>query len=144
MDFSITPEQEAFVDTARRFGEQRLAPFYKQREREGAFDRATLAEMGELGFFGVELPEEHGGLGADCLTAGLVLEALCASDYNIGQLSVTMSLAGTILARHGDAEVVRPWLERHDRGRGDPGDRADRARRRVGRRQPDRARAARG
>ncbi len=117
MDFSITPEQEEIVATARRFGERRLAPFYKQREREGAFDRATLAEMGALGFFGVELPEEHGGLGLDCVTAGLVLEALCASDYNVGQLSVTMSLAGTILARHGDAEVVRPWLERMVTGR---------------------------
>lgn len=111
MDFTITDEQHAIVATARRFGERRLAPFYKQREREGAFDRETLTEMGGLGFFGVELPEEHGGLGSDCVTAGLVLEALCASDYNLGQLSVTMSLAGTILARHGDAEIVRPWLE---------------------------------
>jgi cyclohexanecarboxyl-CoA dehydrogenase len=112
MDFSLSPEQEAIAATARRFGEQRLAPFYKQREREGAFDRATLADMGALGFFGVELPEEAGGLGADCVTAGLVLEALCASDYNIGQLSVTMSLAGTILSRHGDPAAVGPWLER--------------------------------
>ncbi len=120
MDFSITPEQEEIVATARRFGERRLAPFYKQREREGAFDRATLAEMGELGFFGVELPEEHGGLGLDCVTAGLVLEALCASDYNVGQLSVTMSLAGTILARHGDPEVVRPWLSRMAAGESIP------------------------
>jgi cyclohexanecarboxyl-CoA dehydrogenase len=101
VDFSLTPEQDAIVATARRFGEERLAPFYKQREREGAFDRATLAELGRLGFFGVELPEDGGGLGADSVTAGLVLEALCASDYNVGQLSVTMSLAGTILARHG-------------------------------------------
>jgi cyclohexanecarboxyl-CoA dehydrogenase len=112
MDFSLSPEQEAIAATARRFGEQRLAPFYQQREREGAFDRATLAEMGALGFFGVELPEAAGGLGADCVTAGLVLEALCASDYNVGQLSVTMSLAGTILSRHGDPAVVSPWLER--------------------------------
>jgi cyclohexanecarboxyl-CoA dehydrogenase len=112
MDFSLTPEQEAIVSIAKRFGEERLAPFYKQREREGAFDRATLAELGRLGFFGVELPEDDGGLGADSVTAGLVLEALCASDYNVGQLSVTMSLAGTILARHGDPDVVRPWLAR--------------------------------
>jgi cyclohexanecarboxyl-CoA dehydrogenase len=110
MDFSTTPEQDAMVATAREFGDKRLAPFYQQREREGAFDRATLAEMGRLGLFGVELAEEHGGLGQDCITAGLVLEPLCAADYNIGQLSVTVSLAGTILARHGDPEVVGPWL----------------------------------
>jgi len=112
MNFSTSPEQDALVDVARRFGQQHLAPFYKQREREGAFDRPTLREMGRLGFFGVELPEEYGGLGLDCVTAGLVLEALSAADYNIGQLLVTVSLAGTILARHGDREVVRPWLRR--------------------------------
>lgn len=110
MDFATTPEQDALVAVARRFGRERLAPHYKQREREGAFDRATLREMGTLGFLGVELAEEHGGLGLDRVTAGLVLEALCESDYNIGQLSVTLSLAATVLARHGDPEVVGPWL----------------------------------
>lgn len=110
LNFSISAEQEALVDTARRFGEQHLAPFYKQRERDGAFDRATLREMGRLGLFGVEMPEQYGGLGLDCTTAGLVLEALCRADYNIGQLMVTMSLSGVILSKHGDPEVVEPWL----------------------------------
>jgi cyclohexanecarboxyl-CoA dehydrogenase len=79
LSFSISAEQEALVNVARGFGERRLAPYYKQREQEGAFDRATLRAMANLGIFGVELPEEYGGLGLDCTTAGLVLEA----DYNI-------------------------------------------------------------
>jgi cyclohexanecarboxyl-CoA dehydrogenase len=110
LSFAITAEQEALVDVARRFGERQLAPYYKQREQEGAFDRATLREMGELGLFGVELAAEYGGLGLDCTTAGLVLEALCRADYNIGQLMVTMSLSGVILAGHGAPDVVEPWL----------------------------------
>jgi cyclohexanecarboxyl-CoA dehydrogenase len=110
LSFAISAEQEALVDVARRFGERQLAPYYKQREQEGAFDRTTLREMGKLGLFCVELPEEVGGLGLDCTTAGLVLEALCRSDFNIGQLMVTMSLAGAILARHGDRAVVEPLL----------------------------------
>jgi cyclohexanecarboxyl-CoA dehydrogenase len=110
VNFSNTPEQDALVENARRFATERLAPFYKQREREGAYDRATLRELGRLGFFGIELPEEDGGLGLDCVTAGLVLEALCAADYNIGQLAVTVSLAGTILATHGERDLVAPWL----------------------------------
>jgi cyclohexanecarboxyl-CoA dehydrogenase len=110
LNFSITDEQQALVDVARQFGEQHLAPYYKQREQEGAFDRHTLRAMGQLGFFGVELPEEFGGLGLHSTTAGLVLEALCRSDYNIGQLMVTMSLSGAILSRNGDPKVVSPWL----------------------------------
>lgn len=96
MNFATTPEQDELVAVARKFGLERLAPYYQQREREGAFDKATLREMGTFGFLGVELAEEHGGLGSDCVTAGLVLEALCESDYNIGQLSVTISLATAI------------------------------------------------
>jgi len=110
LSFSISAEQEALVDVARSFGERQLAPYYKQREQEGAFDRATLRAMGRLGLFGVELPEQYGGLGLDCTTAGLVLEAVCRSDYNVGQLMVTMSLSGAIMARHGDPAVVAPWL----------------------------------
>jgi cyclohexanecarboxyl-CoA dehydrogenase len=69
LSFSISAEQQALVTVARGFGEQQLAPYYKQREREGAFDRATLRAMGNVGLFGVELPEEYGGLGLDCTTA---------------------------------------------------------------------------
>jgi cyclohexanecarboxyl-CoA dehydrogenase len=110
LNFAISADQEALVKTACRFGEQHLAPFYKQREREGAFDRQTLCRMGELGLFCVELPERYGGLGLDCVTSGLVLEAVCLSDYNIGQLMVTMSLTGAILSRHGQPEIVEPYL----------------------------------
>jgi cyclohexanecarboxyl-CoA dehydrogenase len=67
--------------------------------------------MGELGLFCVELPERYGGLGLDCVTAGLVLEALCRSDYNIGQLMVTMSLAGAILSQYGQPVIVEPYLK---------------------------------
>src|SRR5258705_13854515 len=110
LSFSISADQEALVNVARGFGERRLAAYYKQREQEGAFDRATLRAMGDLGLFGVELSEEYGGLGLDCTTAGLVLEAVCRSDYNIGQLMVTMSLSGAIMARHGDPAVIAPWV----------------------------------
>jgi cyclohexanecarboxyl-CoA dehydrogenase len=110
LGFTISSEQEEFAASAREYGRRRLAPFYKQREREGGFDRATLREMGEMGFFGIELPEEFGGLGLDAVTAGLVIEALSESDYNIGQLCVTMALAGTIVARYADPEIARLWL----------------------------------
>jgi cyclohexanecarboxyl-CoA dehydrogenase len=110
LSFAISAEQEALVDVASRFAERELAPYYKQREREGAFDSATVRTMGKLGLFCVELPEKFGGLGLECTTAGLVLEALCRADYNIGQLMVTMSLSGAILAGHGNPDVVGPWL----------------------------------
>src|ERR1700755_3722113 len=94
LSFSISAEQEALVEVAKGFAERQLAPYYKQREQEGAFDRATLRAMGSLGLFGVELPEEYGGLGLDCTTAGLVLEAVCRSGYNIRQAVGAVCVGG--------------------------------------------------
>jgi cyclohexanecarboxyl-CoA dehydrogenase len=108
----MSDEQAHLVKVARSFARERIAPYYRQREVEGAFDRATLLEMGRLGFFGLELPEEVGGLGLDCLTAGLVIEALSADDYNLGYIPVTVSLVGQILHRYGQPDVVRPWLQK--------------------------------
>lgn len=110
MDFAISDQQAHLVEAARSYAAGRIAPYYQQREAEGAFDRATLAEMGKLGLFGIELPEEAGGLGQDALTAGLVLEALSAADYNLGYIPVTVSLVGQILHRYGRPEVVTPYL----------------------------------
>jgi cyclohexanecarboxyl-CoA dehydrogenase len=86
LSFSISAEQEALVNVARGFGERRLAPYYKQREQEGAFDRATLRAMGDLGLFGVELPEEYGGLGLDCTTARRASPSLSAWRVVVPQL----------------------------------------------------------
>jgi cyclohexanecarboxyl-CoA dehydrogenase len=111
MDFAVSQEQSHLIEAARAYAAERIAPHYRQRDAEGAFDTATIAEMGGLGFFGIELPEEAGGLGLDCVTAGLVLEALSGDDYNLGYVPVTISLAAQILHRYGQPEVVTPWLK---------------------------------
>lgn len=110
IDFAPTVVQRELVEGVRHFSKEKLAPVYARRESEEAFHRPTVAEMGKLGFFGVELPEEYGGLGLDSVTAGLVTEALCADDMNLGYLSVNISLVGQILSTYGRPEVVSPWL----------------------------------
>ncbi|WKN60684.1 acyl-CoA dehydrogenase family protein [Rhodococcus opacus] len=111
MEFAFSEDQQALANAAREFSRVELAPHYRRREQEGLLDRDVLRRMGELGFFGIELPETYGGLGQDAVTAGLVLEALCGDDMNFGYVSVTVSLLGQILQNYGKPEVVRPWIE---------------------------------
>ena len=120
MEFSSTSEQRALVTAAHKFAGDRIAPFYQQRALEQTFDRETIRAMGELGFFGVDLPEEYGGLGQDCLTAGLVVEALSGADYNLAYVPITVSLVGRILLEHGDPQAISPWLDRMTRGEAIP------------------------
>ena len=110
MDFSLSQEQQAMADAARRFAQQKLKPGYRTRESAGCIERDLVREMGELGFLGAELPQEQGGLGADCVTAGVLLEEICAGDFNVGYVSLLVSLCGQIIARHAAPATAREWL----------------------------------
>lgn len=112
MDFSLTQEQQVMADTARRFAQQKLKPGYRSRESAGCIERTLVQEMGALGFLGAELPQAQGGLGADCVTSGLLLEEIAAGDFNVGYLNLLVSLCGQIIARYATPETAREWLPR--------------------------------
>ena len=61
----LTDEQKSIKEAARRFSHERLLPTYLQRELDGNLDRSLIREIGRLGFIGVDLPVELGGLGLD-------------------------------------------------------------------------------
>ncbi len=82
MDFALTEEQEAIFDMAHAFGQERIAPFARQWEAEGAIPKGLWPEIAALGFGGLYVSEQHGGSGLSRLDATLVFEALsmsCAS-----------------------------------------------------------------
>ncbi|MCK9285364.1 MAG: cyclohexanecarboxyl-CoA dehydrogenase [Rhodocyclaceae bacterium] len=110
MDFSLTPEQEAIVETARRFAQNELAPGYAARDRSGKLERHLVAAMGRLGLLGIEHPEKFGGLGGDHVTAGLALEAIAVGDFSFGYVCIMCSLGGQIIAQHAAPEVAEEWL----------------------------------
>ncbi len=110
MDFSLSPEQQALVDTARRFARERLAPGYRAREQAQCIERELAVEMGGLGFLGPELPEAVGGMGVDCVTSGLLLEQIAAGDFNVAYVNLLTSLCGQIVANYARPDVGRAWL----------------------------------
>jgi cyclohexanecarboxyl-CoA dehydrogenase len=107
-----TREQIEFRDLARRFARERLKPGYQARERYAALDRGLLREMGALGLIGVDLPTEQGGLGADGVTAGLVIEEIAYADINVSYVQLLASLLGSLIARFAHPSVARTWLPR--------------------------------
>lgn len=112
----LTDDQRALQETARRFARERLLPDYQKRETLGVLDRGLIREMGRLGFLGMDLPEELGGMGCDSVTTGLVAEALAYGDFNVSAVPVGISLNGAILIRHAQPEVVRQWVPRMTAG----------------------------
>ncbi|MDB5860015.1 MAG: acyl-CoA dehydrogenase-like [Ramlibacter sp.] len=112
----LTDDQCSLRDAARRFSRERLLPFYQQREKAGGLDRALLREIGSLGYLGVDLPEDLGGMGLDGVTAGLIIEELSYGDYNIGTAAVVGALLAAILARNAAPALAQQWVPAIARG----------------------------
>ncbi|MSP42294.1 MAG: cyclohexanecarboxyl-CoA dehydrogenase [Alphaproteobacteria bacterium] len=106
MDFSFSAEQRAFHDSVRRFCADKVAPFYREREGEGVISKQLRREMGELGILGVELPEKFGGIGLDCVTAGISIEEVGKADFNVAYIPLLTSLMGGIIVQHQDEETA--------------------------------------
>lgn len=77
MDFSLTEEQHSLKESARRFAKAELAPLAAKLESENsALPHQMVKRMAEMGFLGINIPEELGGMGLSNLDALIVLEEL--------------------------------------------------------------------
>ncbi|MEE4461456.1 cyclohexanecarboxyl-CoA dehydrogenase [Azotobacter chroococcum] len=117
MDFAFTEQQQAIRESVARLAADVLAPRYRQREQEGRIERAVIRQLGELGCLGGELPEEFGGSGLDCVTAGIIIEEIAKGDFNVGYLPLLASLNGQIIATHAEPELAKEWLSEITAGR---------------------------
>jgi alkylation response protein AidB-like acyl-CoA dehydrogenase len=76
MDFALSEEQTAIFDMAYAFGQEHIAPFAQQWEKDGTIPKELWPRIAELGFGGLYVSEEGGGSGLTRLDATLVFEAL--------------------------------------------------------------------
>ena len=113
MDFTLTDEQQAFIDSVRDFAAEVVDPGAGERDREGRFDREVWDACGEFGLCGLPVPEDHGGSGADVLTTGLALEALAYGGRDAGlnlSLGAHLTIGAMPIALHGTDEQKQRWL----------------------------------
>jgi len=74
MDFSFTAEQQAFVDSVRRFARDQLAPGAMERAHAGRFPRNVAQLMAKQGLLGIAFSEEDGGQGGELMDAVLAIQ----------------------------------------------------------------------
>jgi len=105
MDFELSEEQKMIQAAAREFAQNEIAPVAAQFDSSGEFPAETIRKAGELGFMGIEVPEEFGGAGFDALSYALVISEISAADAAHGTIvSVNNSLYGTALLEFGTDE----------------------------------------
>ena len=76
MDFRPTEEHAQVRAMVRDLCETEFAPYVAQWDQEGTYPAAAMAQLAELGFYGLLVPEELGGVGYDTIAYGIALEEL--------------------------------------------------------------------
>lgn len=78
-DETLSDEQKAIREMARRFAQEQIAPIARETDETSTFPAQIFEKMGQLGLLGLPVPEEYGGVGADTLSYALAVEELAAA-----------------------------------------------------------------
>jgi alkylation response protein AidB-like acyl-CoA dehydrogenase len=109
--FQLSPEHEMIRAAARDFAQKEIAPIAAHFDETGDFPSATIKKMGEMGFMGIEVPEEYGGAGMDTLSYVLALEEICKADASHGTImSVNNSLFCHGIIKFGSEYQKKKYL----------------------------------
>lgn len=111
MDFNLTSDQQMLVNTVRDYVNKTLEPIAMQVESENRIPPQVLHEMGELGFFGVPISEQYGGLDAGLLGHALVMEQLAGANAAYANIiGASTGLAATAIMLAGSEAQKQRWL----------------------------------
>ncbi len=105
------------IDTVRRFVAKEVIPVASELEHDDRFPAEIVAQMRELGLFGVTIPEAYGGLGLDLLTYIGVIEELAYGWMSLTGVVNTHTMAATLIMAHGTEEQKQRWLPAMAAGR---------------------------
>ncbi len=111
VDFAFTEDQQLLRDEIRRFAVERIQPGAAERDRKHIFPIDIFQEMGEMGLFGMLVPEEYGGAGTDTLSYLLAIEEISRVDAAAAvTLSVTNSVCCWPIVHFGSETLKRKVL----------------------------------
>jgi alkylation response protein AidB-like acyl-CoA dehydrogenase len=109
--FSLSEEHKMIRDAARDFAQKEIVPIAAEFDESGEFPHATIKKMGEMGFMGIEIPEQYGGAGMDSLAYVLALEEICKADASHGVImSVNNSLYCHGIMKFGTEEQKQNYV----------------------------------
>ncbi|WP_058044358.1 acyl-CoA dehydrogenase family protein [Streptomyces roseifaciens] len=104
-------DHEAFRETIRDFIAAEVVPVYDEWREAGSAPREFYKKLGELGVFGIEVPEEYGGAGESSFKFQAVIAEECARvGVSFGGSSVHTALCLPYLLKYATEEQKRRWL----------------------------------
>ena len=93
LNFDLTPEQKTLVEETRRFTREKIIPVAGQADKTHEFPMEVFKEAWELGFVGLNIPEQYGGAGL-----GEVDHVLLTEELAFGCTAIQTTITANVLA----------------------------------------------
>ncbi|MBX3068245.1 MAG: acyl-CoA dehydrogenase family protein [Cryobacterium sp.] len=111
MTFGLTEDEYDLANMVREFAENVVAPRSYEADTKHELPMDVVAQMGELGLFGLPFPEEYGGQGGNYFALCLAIEALARVDQSIAiTLEAAIGLGAMPIFRYGTDAQKDKWL----------------------------------
>ena len=111
MSFELSDDHENFRKVVRDFAEREVGPHVAQWDRDHYLPLDIVGQMGDLGLFGLVVPEEYGGGGGDFTSLCVAIEELGRVDQSIGiTLEAGVGLGINPILTYGSDEQKQTWL----------------------------------
>ena len=110
MDFELTNRQKQIRLAVREFAEGELAPIGKECEAKGEFPRDIIKKAGQLGFIGVFIKKDYGGLGLGALEDTIIHEEFWRAEPGLGQVFSQTTFGAKELILFGTEEQKKKYL----------------------------------
>ena len=110
MDFTLSEDQLAYRDMLRDFVKREIKPVANEWERTGRYPAEIVDQMKDMGLFGLLVPEEYGGAGADFVSFALTFEEIARGWMGVAGTLGSHSIACWLIARYGTEEQRTTYL----------------------------------
>ena len=110
LDFSLSDEQKALIETARRFSRERIIPVAAECDRDARFPKDVFDAAHELGLVNATVEPEYGGAGLGELDNALIAEELAYGCTGIQTSMLANTLALTPIKLGGNEEQKKKYL----------------------------------
>ncbi len=117
MDFKLSQEQEMVRSSVRDFAEKEIKPIAQELDEKAEFSVELTKKMGEIGLFGMYLPEKYGGQNLDTLSYIIAVEEIARIDSSqAATLAAHNSLGIGPIYYHGTEEQKMKYLPKLSTG----------------------------
>lgn len=108
---SLSEDEKMFKEVIGSFALAEIAPLVREMESKQKINQKLINTMFEMGFMGIEIPEEYGGAQSSFFNTILLIEEISKFDPSVAILiDVQNTLVNNALCKYGSKEVQATYL----------------------------------